>query len=103
GDGCHAAQGTIKYSSSSKTLIRQVHLLLLSFGIVSKIVRCAYTRSYDAIVLPSYRPRFLAEVGFITSKKNAVRKERTVSYFLEPGIPYVKEVLHSLRDSISPS
>lgn len=104
GDGAHCCDGTIKYGTSSSDLAKQVHLLLLSLGIVTKIRYRSDIKFYDIIVLGSYRDKFLKQIGFITATKNACERiHRPSGIFLEPGIPYVKAALNHLRESISKS
>ena len=70
----------VSYASSSKKLIKQVHHLLLKFGILSKI-REKYVlydgkkhKSYEIIIQKQHTNKFLQEIGFFGKKEEKVKK-----------------------------
>jgi intein/homing endonuclease len=71
GDGWADNRGCVGYCSASETLARQVHVLLLQFGIVGKLRRKATSRR-DAWIVDLYGDQarlFFSAVGFRVSRK----------------------------------
>lgn len=70
----------ISYSSSSKTLARQVQHLLLRFGILSRLrtkkvkYRNDYLKSYELVLNPPNVIKFIQDIGFFGNKKNRESK-----------------------------
>lgn len=109
-DGGLEKKGTvISLCSASKRLIREVQILLINFGIVSKIrirYNKKYKRNYYALSVLGYesRVKFAEQIGFLTDRKN-----KELVYGIEHGsgghsdtelIPYQRKRLRKLVESI---
>ncbi len=74
-DGCFSG-GTIEYCSKSRQLVKQLQLVLLNFGIISKIkerVLKTYPKNiYYYLYIDGYIDQkiFAKEIGFISKRKN---------------------------------
>ena len=68
GDGCNN-KFSIDYSSKSSKLIRQIQLMLLNFGIMSKIVKNKKTKVFSLLITRD-RNIFMKEIGFELTRKN---------------------------------
>ena len=70
----------ISYASSSDILIKQVHHLLLKFGILSKIrekhilYKSKREKSYEIVVAKQHNMKFLQEIGFFGNKEKRMKK-----------------------------
>lgn len=112
GDECNAASGHIQYDSTSKELTNQLQLLLLNFGIVSKITsippninfKHAQTQ-YRLKILPFFYNNFLNNIGFMSNRKNRNNREHftmNMSSMYEV-VPYIKKHINACKLKINDS
>lgn len=103
GDGC-IYDGGIEYCSGSEEMIRQLHHLLLRFGLVSKIERHSMkkaTRDYWRITLNDSENvlLFLDKIGFVGSKTKNVA-EHLPSFLERQQRSYLDSIPGSFRSSL---
>lgn len=90
---------TIEYSSSSPRLAKQVHLLLLQYGIIAKhYVRTTYRRPSHRLLIRGIEvEKFFERIGFHLKKKQQRKRDLSRSY--NPNvdiIPFTWELLKQL-------
>ncbi|MBN8634993.1 MAG: replicative DNA helicase [Anaerolineae bacterium] len=68
--------GYVEYVTTSEKLARQVHALLLQFGVVSKLKRKEnkYRGSWNILIFGAAAQRFYVEVGFRLERKQSKRQ-----------------------------
>jgi intein/homing endonuclease len=109
-DGCVERDGVISFSTASKKLAQELQLLLLNFGIVSRI-KCRKNKKYNKVychlnLMGSASVNiFYKEIGFISDRKQSILKN-----YIDKGyqgnksatesIPYQKEWCRGLRNSV---
>lgn len=104
--GGSITKNAITFSTASQKMIEEVQLLLLNFGIVSRIKVKGYEQPYYELNLFGKRSReiFAKEIGFLTKRKNErLYSLRGASETPKSGlesIPYQKEWVRSLIASI---
>jgi len=106
-DGC-ADNGRISFCTASPKMAKQVQLLLLNFGIVSRVRtrEIEGTDYYDLGVFGIRSARIFSEqIGFLTERKNSQVKTRLETCGMKSksrlnSIPHQKEWSRSLLDSI---
>lgn len=98
GDGTVKKNGKgyrIQYSSKSMTLVKDIQLMLLNFGIISSLTteqRINYKDNYYVLSIVSAKSNeiFKNEIGFVTDRKNALCVSSvaytTSTYFLNSNI-----------------
>ena len=107
GDGSVTAGNNphVDVSSASRTMMDQVHLLLLNFGIIGHKYYLECENNYIEELRPGARidlegeniDRFLAEIGIVESKAAAhVPRERNANKDKD-GIPYLKDAVLAIR------
>lgn len=100
----------ISFSTASKKLIQELQLLLLNFGIVSRI-RCRKNKKYNKtyyhlnLIGSESINIFYNEIGFISDRKQAllvayINKGYQGNKSSTESIPYQKEWCRKLRDSV---
>lgn len=102
-DGCihkHINQWIVSYCSTSEQLIRQVHHLLLRFGIISKI--CSKKHAYEIVVYGANVNIFLKEIGFYGMKeiKQSLALNETIEVVRNPNVDTIP---HEIWDVYAPS
>lgn len=114
GDGTNTSTGDVMYFSRSENLVRQIQILLLHLGIVSKLLSTEMDYEYKVKVpnktmwrlkvIRDYRDKFLSDIGFITDKKNNYCEDgKFFSKSDDNGIPFLKEYLLEIRNSLDPT
>lgn len=111
-DGGMEKRNTISFSSHSEQLCKDVQLLLINFGIVSRYTK-KYNRKFDIynyilnILGGKSRKIFFDEIGFITKRKNLILENnlKTITDGCSDteSIPNLKGILRLLRESIPTS
>ncbi len=100
-DGCQTEHG-IEYVSKSEKLIKQIQIVLLNFGIISKIkarYNNTYKRYYYYLYIDGQRDRkiFAKEIGFISKyKQNKIKesiKKIKISKAIRDVIPNLNQKL----------
>ena len=89
----------ISYSSSSETLIRQVHHLLLRFGILSKLrekkTKCnnKIFNSYELVIRTDNVIKFIQEIGFYGEKEEKQKIALREATALNPNVDTIPREL----------
>jgi intein/homing endonuclease len=109
-DGCFEGNRVVSFSTASKKLAQELQLLLLNFGIVSR-VRYRINKKYNKVychlnIMGSESTNiFYREIGFISDRKQSLLKS-----YIDKGyqgnksntesIPHQKNWCRKLRDSV---
>jgi hypothetical protein len=99
--------GGVEFSSSSKRLIHEVHLLLLRFGVVSR-VSPKWVKGFDhtywkLTFFCTDAQNFQQEIGFRSSRKRLALSKHLATTKRNPNkdlVPHTKELVRTLRDLI---
>ncbi len=103
-DGCFSG-GTIEYCTKSAQLARQLQLVLLNFGILSKLKQRKiknYSAIYYYVYIDGYQDQktFLKEIGFVSKRKSEKLREhveRTRQYQSNKDtIPHINHKISQL-------
>ncbi len=102
-DGTVTKDGAISYTTASHRLASEVQLLLLNFGIVTRLStkhNKKYGRNYYQVSLVGSRSNntFISEIGFLTVRKNGRLKPRAVEDDI--SIPGLKLLLKNVVASV---
>lgn len=110
-DGCVEGKGVVSFSTASEKLAQELQLLLLNFGIVSRLRHRhnkKYNKTYYHLNLLGYNSIevFSREIGFISDRKSSLLKECLSKGYRgnkssTESIPYQKSWCIKLRDSVS--
>jgi intein/homing endonuclease len=98
----------ITYSSKSKKLVKQLQVVLLNFGLISKIehftkeMPVSGTCTWYQLIIPSlYADTFKERIGFLTKRKSRLLSESAESYsrVTHDVIPFLNDYRMKLRNT----
>ncbi|MBS1266327.1 MAG: Replication factor C small subunit [Candidatus Woesearchaeota archaeon] len=100
--GATKRYGNVSFSTSSKTLAYQIHLVLLNFGIISSLKKrkTSVNPSYRISIYGENAIKFHKRIGFRLKRKKNLSKNASKIRMSNYGIPYMKHLLKIIQKRI---